>query len=76
MDDKLLAVAEGNALSDLRDLEQLGGQFPGVTAIVELWFVGYKGPGEMQSGGWSGPERARSILDTAVRAYAEASSAR
>lgn len=76
VDDKLLAVAEGNALSELRDLEQLDARFPGVREIVETWFVSYKGPGELVARGWSGPERAQEILDVAVRAYAEAESER
>lgn len=76
MDDKLLAVAEGNALSGLRDLEDLDARFPGVREIVETWFVSYKGPGEMVAGDWAGPERAQEILDAAVRAYAEAESER
>ena len=69
VDDKLLAVAEGNALSDLRNLEQLDARFPGVRVIVETWFANYKGPGKMVVQDWSGPEEAQRILAEAVRAY-------
>ena len=72
VDDKLLAVAEGNALSDLQDLEQLDARYPGVRQIVETWFANYKGPGQLVTRGWSGPERALQILEAAVRAYDEA----
>lgn len=68
-DDKLLAVAEGNALSDVRDMDELDARFPGVSGIVETWFVSYKGPGELTSRGWGGPAAATEILDTAVRAW-------
>ena len=70
-DDKLLAVAEGNAFSDLADLAELERRFPGVREIVETWFVNYKGPGEMRSGGWRGAEAAQAVLEAAVEAFGE-----
>lgn len=70
-DDKLLAVCEGNALSEVRSLEQLDAQFAGARSIVETWFTNYKGPGKMEPGGWSGPERAADVLASAAAAYAK-----
>ena len=69
MDDKLLAVAQDSPLGSARDLDDLNASFPGVTTIIETWFTSYKGPGEMESGGFGGVDEARSVLDAAAAAF-------
>lgn len=73
-DDKLVAVLPGTALGEVESLDELDREFPGVTAIVETWFKGYKGRDEggrprMVSRGFQGAARAEAILDAAVSAY-------
>lgn len=68
-DHKLIAVQEGTALARARDLESLDEFFPGVSQIVEIWFSHYKGPGEVESLGFSGIEEAEKILDSAIEEY-------
>ncbi len=70
IDDKLLAVQEGTALARASDLASLDEQFPGVSAIIEIWFTNYKGAGEIESLGFGGVEEAERILDAAIEAYA------
>lgn len=69
-DDKLIAVLDGTPLAEARDIAQLDARFPGVTTIVETWFVNYKGPGEIESQGYASVAEARAALETAISAYA------
>jgi len=71
-DDKLVAVREGTAFSDLSDLGELEAQFGGVTGIVETWFMNYKGPGVFETQGWGGAGEAMATLDQAIEAYGSA----
>lgn len=68
-DDKLLAVTTDGPFADVTDLDELNARFPVVTAIVETWFVSYKGAGRLESRGFAGPEEARRILAAAVAAF-------
>jgi inorganic pyrophosphatase len=68
-DDKLLAVQEGTPLAAAVNVETLEELFPGVTSIVETWFSNYKGPGEIESGGFAGPDEAWKVLEAAIAAY-------
>jgi inorganic pyrophosphatase len=68
-DDKLLAVTEESPLAAAVDVETLEELFPGVTSIVETWFGNYKGPGEIESGGFAGPDEAWKVLEAAITAY-------
>jgi inorganic pyrophosphatase len=68
-DDKLLAVQEGSALAECADLADLDARFPGVTTIVETWFANYKGPGEIETGGFADRTRALEILAAAAAAF-------
>jgi len=72
-DDKLLAVLDGTALAEAANLEELEAKFHGVSTIVETWFANYKGPGEMESKGYAGPEEAGRVLEAAIEAYAATS---
>lgn len=68
-DHKLIAVQEGTALDQARDLQSLDALFPGVTTIIETWFSQYKGIGEIESQGFSGIEEAERIVETGISAY-------
>jgi inorganic pyrophosphatase len=71
-DDKLLAVAEGTPFEDVDDLEELEREFPGVTQILETWFLHYKGPGKLSARGFAGREEALATLERAIADYAAA----
>ncbi|MEM0997301.1 MAG: inorganic diphosphatase [Bacteroidota bacterium] len=69
-DDKLIAVGTSGPFAQLQTWAQLQTEFPGVAEIVATWFTHYKGPGEMVSQGYGDERVARSLLETAVAAYA------
>ena len=68
-DDKLVAVQDGTPLYTVDSIEELNARFAGVAEIVEIWFSNYKGPGEMESLGYSSKEQALSILKAAIKAF-------
>lgn len=68
-DDKLIGVSEHTAFYHLQSIEELDNEFKGVSLIIETWFTNYKGPGEMESLGFSGSEEAQNILDKAIASY-------
>lgn len=68
-DDKLIAVVPGTDMGNVKSIAQLTSDYPGVTLIIETWFLNYKGPGEMQSSGFEGREKANKILNFAAKAY-------
>jgi inorganic pyrophosphatase len=68
-DHKLIAVQEGTALSKAQNLKALDELFPGVPAIIDIWFSNYKGAGEIKSLGFSSIEEAERILDAGIKAY-------
>ena len=72
VDDKMLAVAKGTAFEDVEDIQDLERKFPGVTQIIESWFVHYKGPGKMAARGFAGRDEALATLDQAIADYAAA----
>lgn len=75
-DDKLLAVAKGTAFEDVADVEDLERKFPGVTQILETWFLHYKGPGKLVAHGFAGRDEALATLEQAIADYAAAHAAR
>jgi len=70
-DDKLIAVMLNSHFGDINSLEALENRYKGATAILDLWFSNYKGPGIMQSGGIVAAEEAKKVLTTAIDAYDE-----
>jgi inorganic pyrophosphatase len=70
-DSKLLAVVNESPLGSVDDMDELDKKFPGVSAILEEWFTGYKGPGKMESRGFGSTKRARKVLEQAAAAFAE-----
>lgn len=69
IDDKMLAVAKGTAFEDVQDLADLEQRFPGVTQILQSWFVNYKGPGKMEARGFAGRDEALATLEQAIADY-------
>ena len=70
-DDKILAVLAGDPLAEATSVRELDQKFPGVTKIIETWFESYKGPGELESQGFAGPEIGMEIVESAAQAFAE-----
>jgi inorganic pyrophosphatase len=73
-DDKLLAVAKGSPFEDVEDVEDLDRRFPGVTAILETWFLNYKGAGKFVARGYAGPDVALATLEHAIADFEAAHS--
>lgn len=70
-DDKLVAVRPGTPFADVDGLPELEASFGGVVAIVDTWFLNYKGPGVFEALGWQDAGEAMTLLDAAAAAYAE-----
>ncbi len=68
-DDKLIALAVDAPMPGVSSLAELDEKYPGVSRILEIFMTGYKGPGEIESRGYSGREKARAVLDSAMQAY-------
>jgi len=68
-DDKILAVIEGDALARATSVAELDDEFPGVTTIIETWFVSYKGPGELESKGFAERDEAMKTVEAAASAF-------
>ena len=64
-DDKLIGVTENSPLNSARDLDELDDEFPGVSKIIETWFLNYKRKGEMEMQGWGDREEAKKIFNEA-----------
>ena len=69
IDDKLIAVLPNEELGDVDSLAELDARFAGITTIIETWFVNYKGPGALQSGGFGDADEAWAVLQAAMAAY-------
>ncbi|MBN1585920.1 MAG: inorganic diphosphatase [Candidatus Omnitrophica bacterium] len=65
-DDKLIAVAPDGIFGGIHSIQELDEGFPGITAIIETFFLNYKGQGKMTSGGFAGPEEAQKLLNSAL----------
>lgn len=73
-DDKLIAVQFNSPLKKSESIEELDEQFPGITNILETWFVNYKGKGKMKSSGFGDLEEAEKILNEASEHFEKAAS--
>ena len=67
-DDKLLGVAEGTLFADIRDIAELDQRFPGLSKVLESWWVTFKAP-SMVSFGWVGRKPAMRLVDAASDVY-------
>ena len=68
-DDKLIAIANSSCFKDVENLKQLNANFPGVSTILQTWFVNYKGPDKITSTGFGTAIEAHEILAKAIEAY-------
>ena len=68
-DDKLIAVALDGPLAEVDSLERLDAEFPGASAIVEIWFTHYKGAGRIQTRGYEGRAAAEQTVARAAAAH-------
>lgn len=68
-DDKLIALPLDDPVMQAESLKKLDKQYPGVLSIIETWFVRYKGPGKMESGGYGNVKEAMEILYKAIQAF-------
>ncbi len=68
-DDKLLAVSANSPLAGVESLAQLDSLYPGISEIIQLWFVNYKRDLRIESLGYYGPDTAQAILEAARKAY-------
>jgi inorganic pyrophosphatase len=68
-DDKLITVLPDTHFGDVKSINELNNKFPGVSAVIETWFMNYKGSGKVQSEGFGSLEEATLILNNAREAY-------
>ncbi len=70
-DDKLIAVFPESSLYNINSLTELNTEYPGVTDILELWFLNYKGSGQIEIEAFGNEKEARIILNAAISEYEE-----
>lgn len=70
LDVKLVAVREATPLGEVRSIDDLNRNFPGITSILETWFSNYKGAGLTEAKGFGDVTRALEILTNAAADYA------
>jgi len=68
-DDKIVAVQITGPLSDVTDMPSLETNYPGTLAIIETWFVNYKGKGRTMSAGFENAAVAIEVIREANRYY-------
>ena len=68
-DDKLIAVLEDTPLYHVESLNELDENYIGISEIVKLWFINYKGPGKLESKGFGNKKTATTILNSAINEY-------
>lgn len=68
-DDKVIGVRDAGPFTDVRSLEDLNRNYPGVTQILETWFLHYKGPGKMESLGFGEADEALRLLESTRRDF-------
>lgn len=73
-DDKLIVVMDDSPFAKVRSIADLDAKFPGVTTIVQTWFVSYKGYGkdgklQLSSAGFKDRAAAVKFVGDAVLDY-------
>jgi len=68
-DDKLIAVQIDSPLYQVESIEQLIENYQGIATIIETWFTNYKGPGQLESKGFSEADTANETLKKAIAAF-------
>ncbi len=75
-DDKLIGVYPNSNFWKVSDMNELESSYPGVTEILEKWFLHYKGEGHIQSLGYRNQDEALHILYNAQKEFKTLSSSR
>jgi inorganic pyrophosphatase len=70
IDDKIICVLPDSPLGVVHNLSELEEHFPGITDILETWFVNYKGRNRLKSLGLAGLEEARRMIQWAAESFA------
>ncbi len=70
-DEKLIAVSKGTPLYKVNTLEELNRKFVGVTDILRIWFLNYKGPGKIKVISFGSRDEAKRILEMTIREYSQ-----
>lgn len=68
-DDKLIAISSNSPMYGVESIDELNLNYRGVTEIVKLWFLNYKGAGKMKSKGFGNKQAAIKILTAAMNEY-------
>ena len=71
----MIAVIAETSLYQADNMDDLNSDFPGVSNILEIWFTHYKGPGEIQSLGFSDAQSAEQLLSSAIKEYSRSNGA-
>ncbi|MEO6598139.1 MAG: inorganic diphosphatase [Planctomycetota bacterium] len=69
-DDKIIAVSPDSPMAACKDIADLDKSFPGVTAVLALWFENYKGAGALQCQGFGSAAEAKELLAAAEKSFA------
>jgi inorganic pyrophosphatase len=67
-DDKLVAVVEGTPIGEVRSMAELDEKYPGISTILETWWLHFKGP-VMKSFGYLETAAAARLIDAASQGY-------
>ena len=68
-DDKLIAVSHNSPFYEMNDIIDLNKNYIGISEIIKLWFINYKGTNIMESKGFGNKDIAEDILRTAIDVY-------
>jgi inorganic pyrophosphatase len=68
-DDKLIAVKSNSPFFNINSIAELNEKFPGVSDILKIWFLNYKGVGKIEVSGFAEKEAAEKILSTAIHEF-------
>jgi inorganic pyrophosphatase len=68
-DDKIIAVLQNSDMGKISSIEELRHEFNGAAEIIETWFSNYKGPGKIESKGFTSVAEAEKVIRTAIEAY-------
>jgi len=68
-DDKLVAVVPDSPFAKAASVAELDQAFPGVTAILRIWFENYKGAGVLQCAGFGGSDEAKELIAASCRSF-------
>jgi inorganic pyrophosphatase len=70
-DDKVLAVVDGTPLETVSDIEDLEARFPGVTTILEAWYLDSSGRGRFEMQGYGSRAAANRLIGECALAFDE-----